>query len=50
MSHSWPDYELLDFGEGRKLERFGEWVLDRPCPSGECETASGRVVAGHGEV
>lgn len=27
-----PDYELLDFGGGRKLERFGEWVLDRPAP------------------
>lgn len=26
-----PDqYELLDFGEGRKLERFGAAVLDRP--------------------
>jgi 23S rRNA (cytosine1962-C5)-methyltransferase len=24
------DYELLDFGRGRKLERFGEYVLDRP--------------------
>lgn len=24
------DYELLDFGQGRKLERFGAWVLDRP--------------------
>ena len=23
-------YELLDFGRGRKLERFGEYVLDRP--------------------
>ena len=23
-------YALLDFGEGRKLERFGEFVLDRP--------------------
>jgi 23S rRNA (cytosine1962-C5)-methyltransferase len=23
-------YELLDFGEGRKLERFGPYVLDRP--------------------
>jgi len=30
---TWPDYELLDFGEGRKLERFGDWVLDRPCPT-----------------
>ena len=25
-----PDqYELLDFGEGRKLERFGPYVIDR---------------------
>lgn len=23
-------YELLDFGEGRKLERFGEYIVDRP--------------------
>ncbi|NMC19112.1 MAG: SAM-dependent methyltransferase [Thermogutta sp.] len=26
----WPDYELLDFGEGRRLERFGPWITDRP--------------------
>jgi len=32
MTPLFPDYELLDFGEGRKLERFGDWVLDRPCP------------------
>jgi len=31
--NAWPDYELLDFGDGRKLERFGEWTLDRPCPT-----------------
>lgn len=31
-----PDqYELLDFGEGRKLERFGPYVLDRPAPGTE---------------
>lgn len=24
------DYQLLDFGEGRKLERFGDVVTDRP--------------------
>jgi 23S rRNA (cytosine1962-C5)-methyltransferase len=31
-----PDqYQLLDFGEGRKLERFGAWVLDRPAPAAE---------------
>lgn len=28
-----PDqYCLLDFGEGRKLERFGDVMTDRPCP------------------
>ena len=26
------DYELLDCGDGRKLERFGDVILDRPCP------------------
>lgn len=26
-------YELLDFGGGRKLERFGPYVLDRPSPA-----------------
>jgi 23S rRNA (cytosine1962-C5)-methyltransferase len=29
------DYELLDFGDGRKLERFGPAVLFRPCPAAE---------------
>lgn len=29
---SWEDYELIDSGEGRKLERFGDIVLDRPDP------------------
>jgi 23S rRNA (cytosine1962-C5)-methyltransferase len=28
-------YELLDFGEGRKLERFGPYVLDRPAAGTE---------------
>ncbi len=28
-------YELLDFGDGRKLERFGDHVLDRPSPAAE---------------
>lgn len=27
------DYELLDYGAGRRLERFGTLVLDRPCPA-----------------
>lgn len=31
-----PDeYSLLDFGDGRRLERFGPLVLDRPCPAVE---------------
>lgn len=25
------DYQLLDSGDGRKLEQFGEMILDRPC-------------------
>ena len=29
-------YELLDFGQGRKLERFGRMIVDRPCPAAEC--------------
>ncbi len=28
-------YELLDFGRGRKLERFGERIIDRPSPAAE---------------
>jgi len=27
-------YRLLDFGKGRKLERFGLYVVDRPAPAG----------------
>ena len=34
-SASSDDYELLDFGNGRKLERFGTIVLDRPYPAAE---------------
>ena len=30
-----PTYELLDFGAARKLERFGDWVLDRPAPGAD---------------
>lgn len=29
------DYELLDFGDGRRLERFGKLVFDRICPAAE---------------
>lgn len=30
---NWKDYELLDFGKGRKLERLGNLITDRPQPS-----------------
>jgi 23S rRNA (cytosine1962-C5)-methyltransferase len=29
-SHNWVDYELLDSGDGKKLERFGEYTFIRP--------------------
>ena len=31
-SEAWRDYELLDSGDGMKLERFGSYVLSRPEP------------------
>jgi 23S rRNA (cytosine1962-C5)-methyltransferase len=31
-------YQLIDFGAGRKLERFGAYVLDRPAPSAAAAT------------
>jgi 23S rRNA (cytosine1962-C5)-methyltransferase len=34
MFHA-DQYELLDFGQGRKLERIGDHVLDRPAPAAE---------------
>lgn len=33
MNSSHQSYEFIDFGNGRKLERFGEIVVDRPCPA-----------------
>ncbi len=29
---SWKDYELIDSGDGEKLERFGKYILIRPEP------------------
>mgnify|MGYP000846059172 FL=1 len=35
------NFQLLDFGHGRRLERFGSVVLDRPCPAADlCAPAS----------
>jgi 23S rRNA (cytosine1962-C5)-methyltransferase len=35
MAASTADYELLDFGDGRKLERISGVILNRPCPAAE---------------
>lgn len=32
---NWQDYELIDIGNGRKLERFGELITDRPEPAAD---------------
>jgi hypothetical protein len=32
ISNEWKDYELLDTGDGEKLERWGEYILRRPDP------------------
>jgi len=29
---NWPDYELIDSGDGEKLERFGNQIIARPEP------------------
>jgi 23S rRNA (cytosine1962-C5)-methyltransferase len=35
MTQAAHQYELLDFGDGRKLERFGSVVLNRPCSAAD---------------
>jgi 23S rRNA (cytosine1962-C5)-methyltransferase len=32
LTPEWTEYELMDSGRGKKLERFGEYVLVRPEP------------------
>lgn len=32
IADSWEEYELIDSGDGEKLERFGEYVASRPEP------------------
>ncbi len=34
------EYQLLDFGQGRRLEAFGPLRLDRPCPAAETITCA----------
>lgn len=39
LTPEWREYELLDSGAGRKLERFGDFVLIRPEPQTKWKTA-----------
>ncbi|MEZ6115649.1 MAG: hypothetical protein R3C28_03625 [Pirellulaceae bacterium] len=32
---SLEEYQLLDFGQGRKLEKFGPYILDRISPAAD---------------
>lgn len=32
LNSSWSEYELIDSGNGRRLERFGKYILSRPDP------------------
>lgn len=32
LTSDWPEYELLDSGNGQRLERFGKYILTRPDP------------------
>lgn len=58
VTEPWDSYALLDSGEGRKLERFGRYVLDRPdsqalwprtLSAPEWSKASARFDAGKGD-
>jgi len=44
------DYELLDAGDGRKLERFGRYVLARPCSQALWRPALGAAEWGRADA
>jgi len=39
----WSEYDLLDSGDGRRLERFGRFVFDRPDPGAIWPKGSPRI-------
>lgn len=51
LTPEWTDYQLLDTGGGKKLERFGEFALIRPEPQAQWtpQLAAERWQAAHGE-
>ena len=42
----WKDYEFIDSGNNRKLERFGPFILERPAPQALWAPATGPEVWG----
>lgn len=32
IANNWKDYQIIDTADGRKLERWGKYILDRPDP------------------
>src|SRR5213082_1197860 len=51
LTPQWTDYELLDSGDGKKLERFGEFILIRSEPQAKWQPALPALKweAAHGE-
>lgn len=51
LTPRWTEYELLDSGAGKKLERFGEFVLIRPEPQAKWKPAltAARWESAHGQ-
>ena len=43
---AWRDLELIDCGDGRRLERFGDVLVDRPAPERGDATAARRPPSG----
>ena len=43
MAITESDYQLLDFGMGRKLERFGDLTVDRPSPGANTSRKDSRL-------
>ena len=44
ITKGWDEYQLLDSGEGRRLERYGAYVLDRPDPQCIWKTSQGSAL------
>jgi 23S rRNA (cytosine1962-C5)-methyltransferase len=43
VAKDWTDFELLDTGDGKKLERYGKFTIIRPEPSAMWRPASGEA-------